>query len=134
MGLQTITKNNNTISNITLPKYNLIGKLDSRGNTYYAKAKIYEFNKKYIIELINLIKKHPDTDIILENYIKDFNILTEKIDKNLKIDDTESLKNLLALIGISEILLDTAIEDEDIDGILNSFYRIEPELKEFNLI
>ena len=107
-----------------------INKINSDFINDLAKALISQYRLKYYTTFNNLIKNN---NVDLEEYdfynMKFFDVFLENTKNNIRVFNEKDLKILNSIINISNIFLKNAIDQNDFESLLNSFYKLKDKLE-----
>ncbi|WP_407423289.1 hypothetical protein [Methanobrevibacter sp.] len=107
-----------------------INKINSDFINDLAKALISQYRLKYYSTFNNLIKNN---DVDREEYdfynMKFFDVFLENTKNNIRVFNEKDLKILNSIINISNIFLKNAIDQNDFESLLNSFYKLKDKLE-----
>ncbi|MBR0059481.1 MAG: hypothetical protein IJP99_09155 [Methanobrevibacter sp.] len=107
-----------------------INKINSDFINDLAKALISQYRLKYYTTFNNLIKNN---NVDREEYdfynMKFFDVFLENTKNNIRVFNEKDLKILNSIINISNIFLKNAIDQNDFESLLNSFYKLKDKLE-----
>ena len=100
------------------------------------KTNLSIFNFKYLQMFESFAKKDIENKELVEfseSIIKHINSYFKELDFCLNITNKDDLDNLNFILKLSSIVLEDAIDDDDIDLAYESFFQVERRIKECNL-
>ena len=113
---------------------NEIKKVYSRTLNNQAKFFIWCFHLNIFNTLERIIRNtnNPDDCIFdLSDFIAKY---FDEVEKDLNIKNTKDLNELISILKLSSIVVDDALDENDMELIYESFYQIESRLKKEKLI
>jgi len=112
-----------------------VSNLDSnmliRENKGKIQERIEQFNIKYVNAIRRLKDSNPDYD--LDYYEYKVAELSFKVDKLLVIKSHNVLRQVLASISMSDLLLDEGIENNDLECLMTAFSTLRYDLDNLNI-
>lgn len=100
------------------------------------KTNVSIFNFKYIQMFESFAKEDSENKELAEfskSIIKHIDSYFKELDFCLNIKNKDDLDNLNYILKLSSIVLDDAIEEEDIDLAYESFFQVEQRIKKYTL-
>ena len=101
----------------------------------FAKLLIDQYRLKYYVTFNALLKtcveERNEYDFYNLNF---FDVFLDNAKNNIKVSNERDLKVFNSIINISNIFLKEAIDENDFESLLNSFYKLKDKLESNNFI
>ncbi len=100
------------------------------------KTNVSIFNFNYIMAFESFAKKDSENKELVEfskSIIKHIDSYFKELDFSLNIKNKEDLDNLNYILKLSSIVLEDAIEEDDIELAYESFFQLEQRIKKYTL-
>lgn len=100
-----------------------------------AKVLISQYRLKYYMTLDQLIKNNNVDRNEYDFYnINSFDSFLENTENNIKVFTEKDLKILKSIIDIADIFLKNALNENNFESLINSFYKLKDKLESNNFV
>lgn len=126
--MNTITKK---IQKDNFDVVNLDSNMFIRENKGKIQEKIEQFNRKFIEAIRRL--KHINKNYDYDYYEYKVAELSFRVDKYLTVESTKKLRQVLASIEMSNIILDEGIKNDDLECLMVAFSGLRTDLNNLHI-
>lgn len=100
-----------------------------------AKLCINQYHLKYYATFNQLIKNNKDDRSEYDFYnMYSFDLFLENTEKDIKVFTEKDLKILKSILDIADIFLKNAINENNFESLINSFYKLKDKLELNNFV
>lgn len=112
-----------------------INKINSNFINNLAEVLIKQYHLKYYETFDKLLMNNEDVDRCEYDYnVSSFDSFFENIEGNIRVFTKKDLKILNSIIDIANLFLKNAVDENNFESLINSFYKFKEKLELNNFI